>query len=117
LDIIFLHGLECRCVIGLWDWEKQIKQTLRFDIDLGTDVRQSAKTDKLEDTLNYKAIAQRVITYCEESRFELIEALIEGVAGVILDEFDVRWVKVRLDKGGVVKGVRSVGIQIERSKD
>jgi dihydroneopterin aldolase len=116
LDIIFLHGLEAKCVIGVWEWEQRIEQTLRFDIDLGTNISVAAQSDKLDDTLNYKAVARRVIEFCEQSRFELIETLIEKVADVILSEFDVDWVKVRLDKGGVVKGVKNVGIVIERSK-
>lgn len=117
MDTIFLRGLECKCVIGVWEWEQRIQQTLRFDIDLSTDIKKAAETDKLEDTLNYKAVARRVIEFCEQSRFELIETLIEQVAQIILNEFDIKKVRVRLDKGGVVKDVRSVGIEIERSKD
>jgi len=116
LDTIFLHGLKCHCVIGVWEWEKRITQTLVLDIDLGTDIRQSAKTDKLQDTLNYKKIAERVIEFAESSRFDLIETLIEKIAALIIDEFDVAWLRIKLDKGGAVKNVGNVGIVIERTK-
>jgi len=113
-DIIFIHGLQCDCVIGVWDWEKKITQTLILDLELATDVKPAAISDQLQDTLDYKRLADRVIEYAEASRFDLIEALIEGLAEIILTEFAVPWVRIKLNKGGVVKRVKQVGIVIER---
>lgn len=114
MDIIYIHGIECECVIGVWKWEKAITQKLIIDLDLATDITKSAKSDDLNDTLNYKVISDRVINFAKENQFDLIETLIERISEVILSEFDVPWVRIKLDKGGVVKNVRHVGILIER---
>lgn len=114
MDMIFIHGLQCECVIGVWAWEKKIIQTLVLDIDLAADIPGAAKSDKLQDTLDYKKISDRVMQYAKDNRFDLIETLIERLADVILTEFDVPWVRIRLDKGGVVKKVKHVGVMIER---
>ena len=114
MDIIYIHGIKCECVIGVWEWEKAITQTLYIDLDVATDITKSAKTDDLADTLNYKDIADRVIEYAKENQFDLIETLIERISEVILSEFDVPWVRIKLDKGGAVKNVKNVGILIER---
>jgi len=114
LDIIYIHGIECECVIGVWKWEKAITQKLYIDLDLATDITKSAATDDLNDTLNYKHIADRVVEYAKENQFDLIETLIERLSEVILNEFDVSWLRMKLDKGGVVKNVKNVGIIIER---
>jgi len=114
LDIIFLHGLQCECVIGVWKWEKQITQTLVLDIDLATHIKKAADSDDLADTLNYKKVADRVIEYAQANTFDLIETLIERLAALIIEEFEVPWVRIKLDKGGAVKNVNHVGIVIER---
>lgn len=114
MDTIFIHGLQCECVIGVWEWEKKITQTLVLDIDLATDITKAAKSDDLQDTLDYKKISDRVMEYAKDNPFDLIETLIERLAEVILSDFDVPWVRIRLDKGGVVKKVKHVGVMIER---
>ena len=114
MDIIHLHDLRVDTVIGVWDWERQIRQTLIFNVQLGTDIRAAAASDDVVDTVDYAAVSDRIVEYARESGFKLIEALAEGVARVILDEFDVRWVKLRIDKQGVVRLARSVAVEIER---
>ena len=116
MDTIFIHGLQCECVIGVWEWEKKITQTLVLDIDLATDIRPAAESDALDQTLDYKKISDRVIEFAQANRFDLIESLIERLAEVILAEFDVPWVRIKLDKGGVVKRVKHVGVIIERGQ-
>jgi dihydroneopterin aldolase len=101
-------------VIGVWKWEKAITQTLILDIDLATDIKPAAASDDLSDTLDYKAVADRVIEYAQANPFDLIETLIERLSQVILAEFNVSWVRIKLDKGGAVKNVRHVGVIIER---
>ena len=101
-------------MIGVWKWEKAITQKLIIDLDLATDITKSANSDNLADTLNYKSIADRVVEFAKDNQFELIETLIEKIAQVILAEFDVPWLRIKLDKGGVVKNVKHVGIVIER---
>jgi dihydroneopterin aldolase len=114
VDRIYIHGLKCECVIGVWKWEKAITQTLILDIDLATDIKPAAASDDLSDTLDYKAVSDRVIAYAQANPFDLIETLIERLSEVILAEFNVPWVRIKLDKGGAVKNVKHVGILIER---
>lgn len=114
MDIIFLQALEIETVIGIYDWERKIKQKVVFDIEMGADIRQAASSDHIDDTLNYKAVAKRIISFVEESQFQLVETLAEKVAEIVLHEFDVPWTKVTLNKLGAIRGSRGVGIIIER---
>lgn len=114
-DIVYLHGLVCNATIGVWEWEKQLKQKLVFDIELACDTAAAAKNDDLTQALDYQAITERVKKVVSSSAFELIESLAERVASTILTEFPTNWVRIKLDKGQAVAGVKNVGIVIERS--
>lgn len=114
MDIIFLRNLRIAAVIGVYPWERAVRQTISFDLEMGTDIRNAATSDSIDDTLNYKAVAKRIITYVEESRFQLVETLAERVAELILTEFQVRWLRLCLNKGSAVRGATAVGIVIER---
>lgn len=116
LDIIFLRDLRIDTVIGIYGWERQVTQTLVFDLEMGTDIRRAAASDRIEDTLNYKAVAKRVIGFVQDSQFELVETLAERVAQLILDEFEVPWLRLTLNKQGAVRGARDVGLIIERRR-
>ena len=116
MDIVFIEDLRIDATIGIYDWEKRIKQTLSFDIEMATDIRQAADSDEIEDALNYKAVSKRVIQFVEESQFQLVETLSEKVASTILSEFKVPWLRLTLHKLGAVRGSRSVGIRIERGE-
>ncbi len=116
MDIIYLHGLKIECVIGVWEWERRIKQTITVDLDMAADIPRAAKSDALEDTLNYKAVAKRVIEYVGESQFRLIETLAERLAGVLQEEFAIAWFRLRVSKGPAVRGSRDVGIVLERGR-
>ncbi|MGB0713102.1 MAG: dihydroneopterin aldolase [Gammaproteobacteria bacterium] len=115
MDIIFLKDLRIDATIGIYAWERCIKQELVFDLEMGTDIRPAAASDAIEDTLNYKAVAKRVQGFVEDSSYELVETLAEKVAELILTEFPVPWVRLTLNKQGAVRGARDVGIIIERS--
>ncbi|KGM54700.1 dihydroneopterin aldolase [Lysobacter arseniciresistens ZS79] len=114
MDKVFIEGLEIEALIGIYDWERRIRQPLVFDIEMAFDNRVPAATDAIGDTLNYKAVSKRVIQVVSESDYGLVETLAEKVAAVILDEFGVRHVRLRLSKPGAVRGARSVGVIIER---
>lgn len=114
MDIIFLHGLRVECVIGVWEWERRIKQKVEIDLDMAADIRRAAATDQLEDTLNYKAIAKKVISHVENSEYQLVETMAENVADILISDFRIPWCRVRINKGGAVRGARAVGILIER---
>jgi len=116
MDRVFIEALEIEALIGIYDWERRIRQTLVFDIEMAFDNRIPAASDAIEDTLNYKAVSKRVVEYVAQSDFGLVETLAERVAAIILDEFGVRQVRLKLSKPGAVRGARAVGVMIERSR-
>ena len=116
MDIIFIRDLRIDTVIGIYDWERAIKQTIHLDLEMGTDIARAAATDHIDDTLNYKAVSKRVIAFVEESSFQLVETLAERIVELVLSEFDVSWMRLTLNKGGAVRGAKGVGVIIERSK-
>ena len=115
-DRIYLRDLRTETIIGIYDWERKIRQTVSFDFEFPGDIRRAAKTDRIEDTLNYKSVAKRVLAFVEGSEYHLVETLAEEVARLILRDFPVEWVKVTLNKPGAVRGSRDVGVVIERSR-
>ncbi|MCW8876759.1 MAG: dihydroneopterin aldolase [Kangiellaceae bacterium] len=116
MDIVFVRQLEVNTVIGVFDWEREIKQKLVFDLELGTDIGKSAETDALEDTLDYKAISHAVYDFVEKSEYQLVETVAEKVADLILTQFPVRWLSLTLNKPGAVSVAQSVGVKIERGQ-
>ncbi len=113
MDTVFIEALEVETVIGIYDWERKIRQKIVLDIEMGFDNTRAAGSDKIEDTVNYKAVAKRLIGFIEGSSFELVETLAEHCAAIIRDEFGVPWVRLKLAKPGAVTGARSVGGVIE----
>ncbi|WP_144393189.1 dihydroneopterin aldolase [Pleionea sediminis] len=116
MDIVFIEDLAVETVIGIYDWERKIRQKVVFNIEMGTDIKPAATTDTIDEALDYKAVAKRVISFVEQSDFQLVETMAERVAEIILTEFDVRWLSLKLSKPGAVRGSKAVGVKIERSK-
>ena len=116
MDIIYLHGLKVDCVIGVWEWERQIRQKITIDLDMGFDIAAAAASDELSDTLSYKDVAKRIETFVGDSGFALVEKLAEEIAAILINEFGVRWCRVRLSKFGAVSGAGDVGVIIERGE-
>ena len=116
MDKIFIHALKTEAIIGIFDWERQVKQTVLIDVELSADIRKAALTDSISDTLNYKGVAKRVLAFVAESQFHLVESLAEHIAMLILDEYGVAWVSVVLSKPGAVRGSRDVGVALERDR-
>lgn len=114
MDLIYVRNLKIDCIIGVFEWERRVRQTVAVDLDLAADVARAARTDRLEDTLDYKAIAQRLIDYVGQSQFRLVETLAERVAEIVLEEFAVTWVRVRINKRGALRHATDVGVVIER---
>ena len=114
MDIIFLNELKVETIIGIYDWERKIKQTVCIDLEMGADIQKSASSDAIEDTLNYKDVAKRLIDFVENSQFELVETLAERITDIVLKEFSVPWVRLKLAKPGAIRGAKEVGIIIER---
>jgi dihydroneopterin aldolase len=116
MDKIFIHALKTEAIIGIFDWERQVRQTVLLDIEMSADIRKAALTDSIDDTLNYKRVAKRVLAFVEASQFHLVETLAESVAMLILEEFDIAWVSIVLSKPGAVRSSRDVGVAIERDR-
>jgi len=116
MDIVYLNDLRVETVIGIYDWERRTRQIVIFDIEMGADIRKAAETDSIENALDYKAVAKRLFAFVGESEFRLVETLAEQVANILLEEFHVPWCRIRLNKKGAVRGVRDVGVIIERGQ-
>lgn len=114
MDKIFLSALTVECIVGIWEWERRVKQTVIIDLEMAADIRKAAATDSIEDTIDYKKVAKRLLAFVGDSQFHLVETLAERIAQVVVVEFGVQWVKVRLNKQGAIRGARDVGIEIER---
>ena len=117
MDQIFLTGLTTDCIIGIWDWERRVKQKVVVDIEMAADIRKAAASDAIQDTLDYKKVAKRLLQFVSESQFQLVETLTERIAQIVVTEFGVPWVRVRLNKQGAIRGSRDVGILVERRSE
>ncbi len=116
MDIVFIEDLRVDTVIGIYDWERKIRQTVSLDIEMATDIARAARTDNIDDTLSYKSVAKRLIEFVEAAEYQLVEALAEQICSIVRDEFGVPWVRLTLHKPGAVRGSRSVGVRIERGR-
>jgi len=116
MDIIFLGALEAATIIGIYDWERETKQTVVLDIEMAFDIKKAAETDAIEHTLDYKSVSERVVSFVEQSEFFLVEKLIEEIANILISEFNTPWVKITLNKRGAISRARDVGIIIERGE-
>ena len=114
MDIVFVRGLKAETVIGIYDWEREIRQSVILDLEMSTDVRRAAASEDIGDAVNYKAVSKRLVEFIEASEFKLVETLAERCAGIILDEFGVGWLRLTLNKIGAVSAARDVGVIIER---
>jgi len=116
MDIVFLRGLRIETVIGIYDWEKEIRQSVVLDLEMSTDVAVGAASDRIEDAVDYKAVSKRLKQFVGEGRFELVETLAERCAEIIRNEFGVRWLRLQVNKIGAVTGAQDVGVVIERGE-
>lgn len=117
MDRVFIENLIVETVIGIFDWEREIRQAISLDLEMEFDIRKAAASDAIEDTLDYKAVSKRLIHFIEQSEFQLVEALAEKCAAIILEEFPVKRLKLKLSKPGAVRGSSAVGVIIERSSN
>jgi len=116
MDKVFIEGLTIDALIGIYDWERRIRQDLVFDLEMGFDNRRPAASDDIAHTLNYKAVSKRLEQFVRESEFGLVETLAERCAAIIRDEFGVPWVRLTLNKIGAVSDSEGVGVIIERGQ-
>ncbi len=115
-DLICLHGLQVATVIGVHNWERQVRQVVVLDLDLATDIASSAASDNIVDTLDYKQVSKELISFIEDSNFLLLETLAEKSAMLVLDRFSVRWLRLRVCKQWALRQVRDVSVVITRGR-
>ena len=116
MDKVFIHGLKVDAVIGVYDWEKQVRQPLVFDLEMAWDIRVAAATDDLIHALNYQAVTEFVEAFVREQHFQLLESLIERLAEALRKEFGMPWISIKVEKPAVVPQSRVVGLYIERGE-
>lgn len=117
MDRIFITALTTEAIIGIYDWEREVKQRLEVDLEMWKDLRAAAKSDAIEDTLNYKSVAKRVLGFVEASQYRLVEALAGEIARIVLEEFAIERVRVTVHKPGAIRHSRDVGVVVERGRD
>ena len=115
-DRIFLHGLAVECIIGFIEWERRIRQTVVLDVEMPVDCARAARSDDVADTLDYKRVAKRLITFVGESEFKLVETLAHRAALLILGEFNVDWVRLSVNKPGAIRHSKDVGVAVLRTR-
>ena len=116
MDIVFIESLKVSATIGVWEWERRIKQNLIIDLELGTDIRAAAETDDIGNAVSYKDVAIRVVEYVSNSEHQLIETVAHSISDIILSEYPVKWCRVKVSKPRAVEKARNVGIVIERGE-
>lgn len=116
MDIIFLHDLRVETTIGIYEWERRIRQTVTLDLEIATDAARAAASDRVEDALDYKAIAKRLIEFVSSSEFHLVETLADRAAALVREEFAAPWVRLRLNKKYAIRGATDVGVVVERGE-
>jgi dihydroneopterin aldolase len=117
VDKIFLEDLRVEAVIGIWEWERRVRQTVSLDLEMQTDVRRAAASDEIESALDYKSIAKELIRVVQTSEFKLVETLAETLARIVVTDFGVPWVRLSVSKPGAIEGSRNVGVRIERTAE
>ena len=115
-DKVLVKDLLVRGIVGINPEERVKKQDILINLALFTDVGRAAVSDDIEDAVNYKSITKRVIQHVEESSDFLVEKLVSDIARIILAEFPVQRVMVRVEKPGALRFAKSVGIEIERTR-
>lgn len=116
MDIVYIRDLRIETIIGIYDWEREVKQTVSLDLEMAHDIQKAGKTDDIQYALNYKSIAKRLIAFIEKSEFLLVERMAEEVAAIVMKEFSVPWLRLRVSKPGALRGSKDVGILLERGE-
>lgn len=117
MDRIFITALAAETIIGIHDWEREVRQRVEIDLEMWVDLAAAAKSDSIDDTLNYRSVAKRILAFVQESRFNLVEALAGEIARIVLAEFEVARVRVTVHKPGAIRHSKDVGVIVERGRD
>ena len=113
-DIIYIKDLRVQTIIGIFDWERKVRQEVSIDLEMVFDCKKASKTDAIEDTIDYKKITKGIIKFVEESKFQLQETLAESIAALVKKEYNVNSIKLRVSKPGALRHAEDVGVIIHR---
>ena len=113
-DIIYIKDLRVQTIIGIFGWEREVRQEVSIDLEMVFDCKRAAKTDAIKDTIDYKKITKGIIKFVEESDFQLQETLAEGIAELVKNEYKVNSLKLRVSKPGALRHAEDVGVIIHR---
>lgn len=116
MDTVFIRGLEVRTIVGIEEWERRERQTVRIDVDLGVDVRPAAASGDVEASVNYRSVAKLILGHLEDARYELVETMAERLAALVLESTPAEWVRLRVAKPGAVRFSDEVGVDIRRER-
>lgn len=114
MDTVFIDGLEVETIIGIFDWEREVKQVVRLDLQMAWDNKPAAQSEDIEKALNYKAVCDRLSDFIATSEFLLVETMAENVAEILIKEFNVPWLSLKLTKPTAIPQAQGVGVMIER---
>lgn len=116
MDIVFVRELRFKTIVGCWDWERQVRQEVSIDLEMGWDMSAAAASQNLSEALDYKAVSVRVRDFVVDQQFELVEAAAHAIADLVMQEFAVPWVRVRFSKPFAVAGAKAVGAVVEKGE-
>ena len=115
MDKVFIHDLDIKTVIGIYEWEQKIQQTVRVNLEMCWDNKYAANTKSIEDALCYKTVSKAIIADISQRKELLLETLAEDIAQLVLQLYPIPWLRLRLSKPGAVTGAKDVGVEIERT--
>ena len=114
MDKVFIKDLAVEAVIGVYDWEREVRQLISINLEMNFNTKKAGRSDRIDDALNYKNISKCIIELTESSKSKLIESLAQKIAKTVLSEFPVSSVIVTVEKPGALRGSKSVGVTIKR---
>jgi dihydroneopterin aldolase len=114
MDTVFIDGLEIETIIGIYEWEREVKQLVRIDLQMAWDNKPAAQSEDIEKALNYKAVCDRLMDFIAGSEFLLVETMAENIADILMNEFNVPWLQLKLTKPTAIPQASGVGVMIER---
>ncbi|MGC8467660.1 MAG: dihydroneopterin aldolase [Acidithiobacillus sp.] len=116
MDSLFVKALKVETCIGIYDWERQVRQRVEIDLEMAAEATTAAAVDRVEATIDYQAVCQRLVDYVEAAEVQLVETLAEGIAHILRTEFGVTWMQITIHKPGAVRGAEDVGVRITRGQ-
>ena len=115
MDKVFIENLEIETIIGIFGWEREVKQIVRISLEMSFDISKAGKSDNIDDALDYKKIGKSIVNLVENSSFFLVEKMGEEIASLVLKNEQIEEIKLRVEKPGALRGSKSVGVEILRS--